>query len=81
MRGQVAALDNLETVLGAADFTLADVVKLTVYTTDVSAYLQALDIVVGRTTEAGCQPAMTLLGISQLAFPELLVEIEAIAAR
>jgi enamine deaminase RidA (YjgF/YER057c/UK114 family) len=82
MRGQVtAAMDNLETVLRTADLNLADVVKLTIYTTDVDAYFEAIDIVIGRTSEAGCQPAMTLLGISRLAFPELLVEIEAIAAR
>ncbi len=35
MRGQLTqALDNLETVLQAAGFTLADVVRLNVYTTD-----------------------------------------------
>jgi enamine deaminase RidA (YjgF/YER057c/UK114 family) len=82
MRGQVtAAMDNLETVLRTADLNLADVVKLTIYTTDVDAYFEAIDIVIRRTSAAGCQPAMTLLGISRLAFPELLVEIEAIAAR
>src|SRR5918997_1504805 len=35
MRAQVnQALDNLETVLGEAGFTLADVVRLNYYTTD-----------------------------------------------
>jgi enamine deaminase RidA (YjgF/YER057c/UK114 family) len=30
--------------------------------------------------QAGCRPASTLLGVARLAFPELLVEIEATAA-
>jgi len=39
MAGQVGqALDNLETVLGAGGLTLADVVRLDVYTTDLDAY-------------------------------------------
>jgi enamine deaminase RidA (YjgF/YER057c/UK114 family) len=34
-----------------------------------------------RLKEAGCQPASTLLGVSRLAFPELMVEIEATAVK
>ena len=81
MRGQVAlALDNLEAVLREADLTLADVVRLNYYTTDVDAFFGAYDIVMERLAGAGCRPASTLLGVARLAFPELLVEIEATAA-
>jgi enamine deaminase RidA (YjgF/YER057c/UK114 family) len=82
MEAQVsAAMDNLATVLETANFSLADVVKLTVYTTDVDAYLQSHGIVTERTRHEGRSPAMTLIGVTRLAFPELLVEIEAIAAK
>jgi enamine deaminase RidA (YjgF/YER057c/UK114 family) len=74
-------MDNLATVLEAAGFSLADVVKLTIYTTDVDTYLQSHGFVAGRSKHNGRSPAMTLIGVSRLAFPELLVEIEAIAAR
>jgi len=37
------ALANLRTVLEAADMTMADIVQLTVYTTDVDALLGAYD--------------------------------------
>jgi hypothetical protein len=30
---------------------------------------------------AGCQPASTLLGVARLAFPELMIEIEATAVK
>ena len=30
-------------------------------------------------SKAGCRPASTLLGVARLAFPEMLVEIEATA--
>jgi enamine deaminase RidA (YjgF/YER057c/UK114 family) len=80
MEAQVsAAMDNLATVLESADFSLADIVKLSVYTTDMDAYLQSHGIVAERTRHAGRCPAMTFIGVSRLAFPVLLVEIEAIA--
>ena len=75
-----AALDNLETVLHEADMTLANVVRLTTYVTDVDRYLAEAAAAVGeRLAAAGVQPAATLLGISRLAFPDLLIELEATA--
>ena len=80
MRAQVElALDNLETVLHAAGFTLADVVRLNYYTTDVDRFFAEYGAVVDRLAASGCRPANTTLGVARLAFPELLVEIEATA--
>ncbi|HEV7525870.1 MAG TPA: RidA family protein [Acidimicrobiia bacterium] len=80
MGEQIAtAFSNLQTVLVAGDMTIADVVKLKVYTTDVDALLSVYGSVAGSL--APNLPAMTLVGVSRLAFPELLVEIEATAAR
>ncbi len=75
------ALVNLETVLGEAGFTLADVVRLNFFVTDVDAFIQAGETYGARLGQAGCRPASTLLGVSRLAFPSLLVEIEATAAK
>lgn len=75
MAGQLAlAMENLAAVLAAAGMTLADVVRITAYTTDVDAFIAA--------GMGGERPpsAMTLIGVSRLAYPELLVELEAIAA-
>ena len=80
MRAQlVQALDNLEVVLGASGCTLADVVRLDVFTTDVDGFFPVMDVLVGRLQEAGCRPASSLLGVSRLALPPLLVELEATA--
>ncbi len=80
MRGQLTqAMDNLEKVLAESGAGLSDVVRLNYYTTDVDGFFEAYDAVLGRLAEAGCQPASTLLGVASLAFPELLVEIEATA--
>lgn len=80
MRAQIIqAMDNLETVLKEAGFELSDVVRLNIYTTDVDRFFEAFDAAVGRIEEAGCRPASTLLGVTRLAFPELMVEIEATA--
>ena len=74
------ALDNLERVLADAGLTLADVVRLNYYVTDVSAFLEAVPLVGPRLRAAGCKPASTLLGIERLAQPECMIEIEATAA-
>ena len=80
MRGQInQAIDNLETVLRESDAGLSDVVRMNYYTTDVDLLLEAYDALLDRLGEAGCQPASTLVGVTSLAFPELLVEIEATA--
>jgi len=75
-------MDNLETVLREAGYSLSDVVRINYYTTDVDAFFEAYpDEVAGRLAEAGCQPASTLLGVTRLAFPQLMVEIEATAVK
>jgi enamine deaminase RidA (YjgF/YER057c/UK114 family) len=80
MRAQIIqAMDNLETVLGEAGFTLSDVVRLNHYTTDVDRFFEAYDALVSRLAESGCRQASMLVGVARLAFPEMLVEIEATA--
>jgi enamine deaminase RidA (YjgF/YER057c/UK114 family) len=81
MRAQTgAALDNLETVLREAGMNLANVVRLTTYVTDVDRYLaEGAEVAGARLAAAGVQPSATLLGISRLAFPDLLIELEATA--
>ena len=73
------AFDNLETVLNEAGLKLSHVVRLNYYTTDIDGFMGAAEVAGMRMGKAGCRPASTLLGIARLAFPELLVEIEATA--
>jgi enamine deaminase RidA (YjgF/YER057c/UK114 family) len=73
------AVANLETVLSRAEMSIADVVKLTIYTTDVDELLGAyggIAEILGPNLAAS-----TLIGVARLAYPELKVEIEATAAR
>jgi enamine deaminase RidA (YjgF/YER057c/UK114 family) len=81
MRAQLLqAIDNVETVLKAAGLTLENVVRLNIYTTDVDGVLAVLDAAGPRLAAARCRFASTLLGVTRLAFPDLLVELEATAA-
>jgi enamine deaminase RidA (YjgF/YER057c/UK114 family) len=50
-----------------------------VFTTAVDAFFGAHPTLVARLDAAGCRPASTLLGVARLAFPEMLVELEATA--
>ncbi|HUE07496.1 MAG TPA: Rid family hydrolase [Acidimicrobiales bacterium] len=74
------ALENVVTVLEAGGMAPADIVKSNVYTTDVDACIGVISQTVQEVL-GSILPASTLLGVSRLAFPELLVEIEVVAAR
>ena len=73
------ALDNLEAVLKEAGMSLSDVVRLTVYTTDVDAMIEHFGKLSGRLAAANVRPAQTMLGVARLAFPSIMVELEATA--
>jgi enamine deaminase RidA (YjgF/YER057c/UK114 family) len=73
------ALDNLEAVLVQAGMSLADVARLNFFTTDLDAFFGAYEVVMARLPAAGKRPAGTLLEVSRLALPGLLVELEATA--
>jgi enamine deaminase RidA (YjgF/YER057c/UK114 family) len=80
MAAQLAlSLDNLEAVLGEAGMSLANLVQLTVYTTDVDQLFPHYGVLAARLGAAGAAPATTMLGVSRLALPELMVEIEGTA--
>ena len=80
MSAQVGlALDNVEAVLREAGMTLSNLVRLNIYTTDVDAFFASYGVAAERVAAAGVAPPGTLLGVARLAFPELMVELEATA--
>lgn len=81
MRGQIgAAVANIEEVLVSAGLGLGAVTRIRVYTTDMDETLANWDAVIGPFNAAGSRPASTLVGVTRLFSPDLLVEIEATAA-
>ncbi|MEU5625623.1 MULTISPECIES: RidA family protein [Streptomyces] len=80
MAAQLAlAVDNVEAVLAEADMSLANLVRLNVYTSDVDLLLQHYGVLAGRLGAAGVAPATTMLGVTRLAVPGQLVELEGTA--
>lgn len=73
------ALDNLEQVLEHAGMGLGNLVRLNIYTTDVDRLFEHYGVLAARTGAAQVAPPGTLLGVARLAYPELLVELEATA--
>lgn len=81
MRAQISlALDNLEAVLAGAGMTLGNVTRLGVFATDVDEALKNFDLMGMRFGQHQVAPPMTLLGVTRLAIPGLMFEIEATAA-
>ncbi len=73
------ALDNLEAVLADGDMTLANVVRLNVYTTDVDELFKHWAHIPGRFQNSDSGFATSVLGVTRLAAPPLLVLLEATA--
>jgi enamine deaminase RidA (YjgF/YER057c/UK114 family) len=73
------ALDNLESVLAEAEMTLANVVRLNVFTTDFDEFVKHWGSIAGRFGNAEGRFATSLLGVTRLFTPELLVLLEATA--
>lgn len=81
MAGQLGrAFDNLETVLSRAGLTLGNVARLNYYVTDLEAFEAARHVINARLGALPAKPCGVLLGVTRLAHPDLLVEIEATAA-
>ncbi|MFY0310568.1 RidA family protein [Leisingera sp. D0M16] len=81
MRRQIGiALGNVDTILRDAGMGRRNLVFLRFFTTDVDAFLEHYDVYAEWIRPAGIRPPQSLLGIRQLALPDLMVEIEAEAA-
>jgi enamine deaminase RidA (YjgF/YER057c/UK114 family) len=80
MAGQArTALEKIKALVEAAGASMADVVKLTVYTTDIAQ--RAAISEARKAFFSGDMPCSTLVEVKGLVHPELTVEIEAIAVR
>ena len=73
------AMDNIAATLEKAGMTLSNVVKMTIYTTDVSGLMRDMSPITDRMKSAGVLGAQTLIGVAALALPQLLIEIDATA--
>jgi enamine deaminase RidA (YjgF/YER057c/UK114 family) len=81
IRGQIeSALANIDAILSKAGMTRKNVISVRFFTTDVDGFLASHDVYANWIAEAGTRPPQSLLGIQRLVLPELMVEIEAVAA-
>ncbi|MFI6518250.1 RidA family protein [Spirillospora sp. NPDC050679] len=80
MEAQLAlSLDNLEAVLAEAGMSLENLVRLNVYTTDVDLLFRHYGVLAGRLGAVKAAPTTTMLGVTRLAIPTLMVELEGTA--
>ncbi|MFI6088368.1 RidA family protein [Streptomyces sp. NPDC051218] len=80
MAAQLArSVDNLKSVLGEAGMSLANLVRLNVYTTDVDLLFRHYGVLAGQLGTAGVAPTTAMLGVTRLAIPGQMVELEGTA--
>lgn len=73
------AWSNLKDALAEAGMDATNIVRLNMYVTDVPAFMAAAEGLVKVMAGDGCQPVSTLLGVTALFEPEVMVELEATA--
>jgi 2-iminobutanoate/2-iminopropanoate deaminase len=79
MRAQLRqTLENLKSALEAAGASLSDLVRTNTYVTDIDEYFKHTEIRMEYYSHA--MPTSTTVEVRRLAQPELMVEIDAIAA-
>jgi enamine deaminase RidA (YjgF/YER057c/UK114 family) len=71
------SLNKIKALVEAAGGRMSDIVKLTIYVTDISK--RAEISAVRREFFSGDMPCSTLLGITALSAPDLVVEVDAMA--
>lgn len=75
-RQMEVCFENLGDVLAAAGTSFASVAKIVMYTTDIEVFSRHAEV---WRRYFVARPASTLVEVSRLALPEMLVEIEAVA--
>jgi enamine deaminase RidA (YjgF/YER057c/UK114 family) len=69
--------ENLVEFLAAADMQPENIVRLNFYTTDLDAFMAKAGELVPIFASAGCKPVSTLLGVTHLFQPSIMIEFEA----
>ncbi len=79
LHGQtVGAMRNLEVAMGEVDVGWDDIVRRTIYTLEPTAY-ELITAAIDEVTGGAPHPAQTIVGVTGLAVPGLLIEIECTA--
>ena len=74
-----SAWDCLKAALASAGMTPANLVRMNFYTTDVDAFMAAAEEIMPIHVAEGAQIVATLLGVTRLYDPAIMIEIEATA--
>jgi enamine deaminase RidA (YjgF/YER057c/UK114 family) len=90
LSGQVVAADfrsqavqtweNVKAALAAADARMEDLIKINIYVVDLTAHLADMRAVREQYLNMKAPPASTAVGVTALARPGALIEIEGVAA-
>lgn len=73
------AWSNVKDALAAADMSVANIVRLNIYTTDVDAFMAKAEEIAPIWANDGAEVCCTLLGVARLYDPAIVVELEATA--
>lgn len=70
--------ENIKTALAAAGCTMADIVKMTTYVTDMDEFFKHVDVRMQYFSDVSTS---TTVGVTRLSHPDFMVEIEVVATK
>lgn len=73
--------ENIKTILALEGASFDDVIKITTFVTDMSRVFEVLAVRREIFGDKAHHPASSTVGVTALVYPELLVEVEAIAIK
>jgi enamine deaminase RidA (YjgF/YER057c/UK114 family) len=74
-------LDNISTILEQGDMDFSNVMRLNIFTIDMEQILKAHNHMTSNLKQRGCQHTGCLLGVTALASPGALLEMEVTAVK
>lgn len=73
------AWSNIKDALAEAGMDATNIARMNMYTTDVPAFMEAAGDIVPIWANDGCSPVSTLLGVTALYHPDIMLELEVTA--
>lgn len=77
----INVLNKIDYLLEKAQMSRKDLVQVRFYTVDIQGFMENFHIYASWIQKAGIQPTNSVLGITGIAHPDAMIEIEAVAAK
>ena len=77
----IIVLKKIDTLLEKAEMSRKNLIQIRFYTVDIQNFMENYNIYASWIQEAGIKPTNSVIGVTGIAHPDAMIEIEAVAAQ